>query len=71
MDNRRFTIFDLNFFILLEFTIRKDSYELAGFYEPNEIKQILKFNINQSSIHRDEATKAFNKMLDFYKSNQH
>jgi len=66
MNNRRFTIFDTNFFILLEFTIRKDSYELAEFYEPLEIKQILTFNIYNCNIYRDEATKAFNKVLDFY-----
>lgn len=63
---RRFTIFDSNFFILLEFTIKQNSYELAEFYEPMEIKKILNFNIQNSNIHRDEATKAFNKMLDFY-----
>ncbi len=64
--NRHYTIFDSNFFILLEFSIRKDSYELAEFYEPMEIKQILKFNIRNGNIRRDEATKAFNKVLDFY-----
>jgi hypothetical protein len=50
----------------LEFTTKKDSYELAEFYEPIEVKKILKFNIRNSNIHRDEATKAFNKVLDFY-----
>jgi len=66
MNNRHFTIFDTNFFILLEFTTKKDSYELAEFYESIEIKQILKFNIHNGNIHRDEATKAFSKVLDFY-----